>query len=101
MHVVFPGKDLVEDVVGQHLVVLDHAPHLQLLNAVGNVEDLRFLVPDEPVDAEGQNFLGQNPSSGSSASNNDPQVSPDSYANEPDYTSDFGGDSFGDDSFDL
>lgn len=59
LDVVLPGGDLVEDIVSEHLVVLDHAAHLQLLHSIGNVQNLWLLVPDQSLDFQSQDFLDE------------------------------------------
>ena len=59
LHIIFPGGDLVEDIVGQDLIVFDHAAHLQLLHAIGHFQDLGLIVPDKAVDLKGEDLLGK------------------------------------------
>jgi hypothetical protein len=49
LDIVFPGQDLVEDVVGGNLVVLDDAPYLELEDLADNGDLLGIGVPDETV----------------------------------------------------
>jgi hypothetical protein len=56
---IFPGSDLIEDVVSEDLVVLDDTSDLEFLDAVGHFQLLHFLAPGEPVDYQRQDILGE------------------------------------------
>ena len=59
LHNVFPGRDLVKNVIGQHLVVLDNATDLDLSHSECHVQEFRLLVPDQTLDFELEDALGK------------------------------------------
>jgi hypothetical protein len=59
LDVVLPGEDLIEDVVGEHLVVLDDTPELQLFDSEGHRQLLGLVVPGQTINLQGQNALGK------------------------------------------
>lgn len=59
LHIIFPGGDLIEDIVGEDLIVFNHTSNLKFLDSIGNLKDLRLFVPDKAIDFQGKDLLGK------------------------------------------
>jgi hypothetical protein len=58
LDIIFPGKDLVEDIVSKDLVVFDDTTHLKLLDSKCNIDLLGLVVPCETVYFNLKDLLG-------------------------------------------
>lgn len=59
MHIIFPSSDLIEDVVSEDLIVFNNTSNLKFLHSVGDFEDLGLLVPDQTVDFQSVDLIGE------------------------------------------
>ena len=59
MNFVLPGFDLFEDVISADFKIFNDTSELELHHSEGNGEDLDFLVPDQTINLQLEDLLGQ------------------------------------------